>query len=77
MRGGILDLWESFPKEFIRFQFPQLVERIADVPQGIEPLSIRGKRFQLCLYNAQLSFYGLLFLSGLLDLRVQWRQFFC
>jgi hypothetical protein len=71
----MLDLRDSFPKKFIRFQFFQLVECIADIPQGIEPLSIGGKRFQLCLYNAQLTFERLAFLPDLLDLCVQRRQF--
>jgi hypothetical protein len=75
--GGTFGLREAFPEEFIRFQFPQLVERIADIPQGIEPLSIGGKLFELCLYNTQLTFEGLVFLPGLLDLRVQRRQFLC
>jgi hypothetical protein len=43
--------------------------------QGIEPLSIGGKRFELCLYNAQLTFERLALLLNLLDLRVQRRQF--
>jgi hypothetical protein len=74
---GILGLRDSFPKEFIRFQFLKLIECIANVLQGTEPLSIGGKRFELCLYNAQLIFEHPVFLPGLLDLRVQWRQFLC
>jgi hypothetical protein len=71
---GILD---TFPKELIRLQFTQLVERIANVPQSIEPLSIGGIRCQLRFYNAQLAFQHIVFLPGLLDLWLKVRQFLC
>jgi hypothetical protein len=70
--GGIADLRHSFPKELARFQFGQLVEGIAGIPQGVEPLPVGGKRFELCLYQAQITFENLEFPSSLLDLRVQW-----
>jgi hypothetical protein len=73
--GSKLGFRDSFPKEVIRFQFSQLVEGIADVPQGIESLSVGGKRFELCLYNAQLTFERFTFFADSLDLRVEWRQF--
>ncbi|HEY6012325.1 MAG TPA: hypothetical protein VIX18_12755, partial [Nitrospirota bacterium] len=75
MSGDACGLRNSLPEEFIRFQFPQLAERIADIPQEIETPPVRGKRFQLCVNNAQLAFQRLLFLPGLLDPFVQLRQF--
>ena len=77
MLGGIPDFRNFYPEKFIRIQFHQFIESIANVPQGIEPLSICGKRFQLCLYNAQLTFKGLAFLVDFLDMSVQWHQFLC
>jgi hypothetical protein len=68
--GDVLDLWESFPEEVIRFQFTQLVKRTADIPQGIETLSIGCTSFQLCLKNAQLTFERFTLLPDLLNLRV-------
>jgi hypothetical protein len=73
--GRISGLRDSFPKETAPIQFPKRIERITNVPQGIEPLSIGGKRVELCLYNAQLVFERLVFLPGSLDLLVQWCQF--
>ena len=73
--GVILCLRNSSPEEFIRFHFLQLVERVAGVPQGIEPLSFGGKCFQLRLYRSQLTYQHVMFLPCLLDLQVQLFQF--
>lgn len=74
MSGGI-NPRHHIPKKLTRFQLSQPVEGIAGIPQGLEPLSAGGKRCEFCLHHAQLTLEPLEFSPGLLDLRVQRRQF--
>jgi hypothetical protein len=75
--GGVLGLGNPFPEEPVRFQLPQLVQRSADVPQGVEPLPVGGERFQLRFHDVQLALQLPVPLAGLFDLCVQLRQFIC
>lgn len=73
--GDIGDPRSAVPEELGRPHFFQRIEGGADIPQGIEPLPVDGKRLKLCLCNAQLTFERLEFPPSLPDPRVQRLQF--
>ena len=73
--GDLPDLGNAFPKEFIRFQFLQLVESDTDVLQCIEPRPVNGKPLDFRFYEAQRSRERLVLSVDVLDLFVKVRQF--
>ncbi len=75
MSGGILDLRRLSPEELTGFQLVQPIKEIAGLPQGVETHPVRRKGFKLCLYRADLTLERRKPSPGLLDLRVQRRQF--